>query len=174
MTTPVAWTPWSTTNRRLMPWRRSACSTWLSCLRSRWTSERISDHALNIAQIGEEKANEGIPFTADAMEGLEQIYEKVYENVGAAARMLGAEEGDQFEEMADDIWDREDEVDGIEVRLRRRHVERLREGGCEPNAGVLYVTLLSNFERISDHCTNIAEDVQGPMQRFGERRDAPG
>ena len=136
--------------------------------------ERISDHALNIAQIGEEKANEGIPFTADAMEGLEQIYEKVYENVGAAARMLGAEEGDQFEEMADDIWDREDEVDGIEVRLRRRHVERLREGGCEPNAGVLYVTLLSNFERISDHCTNIAEDVQGPMQRVEERRDAPG
>jgi phosphate:Na+ symporter len=136
--------------------------------------ERISDHALNIAQMGEEKANEVVPFTSEAIRELEQMYQKVDENLMAATRMLAAEDDEQLQEMVDDIWEREEEIDGLELRLRRRHVHRLREGMCEPTAGILYVTLLSNFERISDHCTNIAEDVQGPLEHNGERRDAPG
>ncbi len=134
--------------------------------------ERISDHALNIAQAAEEKANERLPVSAEAIQALEEIYEKVRENLELAIQMLSVENSDELKEIADDIWEREEEIDDLELEIRQRHIQRLREAVCEPDAGILYVTVLSNFERISDHCTNIAEGVRGPLEVGEERRDA--
>ncbi len=136
--------------------------------------ERISDHALNIAQAAEERTNERLRITHEAIVGLDQIYQKVTENLRDAVAMLAIEDAAERREMADRIWDREDEIDDMEQEIRRGHIDRLREGACDPDAGILYVTVLSNFERISDHCTNVAEDVRGPLDVTEERPDAPG
>lgn len=136
--------------------------------------ERISDHALNIAQAAEEKANERLPVSEEALQEMEGLYSKVRENLEMATEILAIDDGDQLKEMADRIWEVEEEVDDLRQTIRERHIQRLCEGICEPAAGIVYVTVLANFERISDHCTNIAEDVQGPLQVSEERRDAPG
>lgn len=136
--------------------------------------ERISDHALNIAQAAEEKANERLPVSQEAIDQLAPIYERVTENMQAALSMLGVEDGDELRKIADSIWEREDEIDEMEREIREDHIQRLREGVCDPTAGILYVTLLSNLERIGDHCTNIAEAVRGPLTMAEERRDARG
>lgn len=136
--------------------------------------ERISDHALNIAQAAEERTNERRSISPEAIDQLDRIYQKVRENLELAIQMLSVEEPDELKEIADDIWEHEDEIDDLELEMRQRHIQRLREGVCDPDAGILYVTVLSNLERISDHCTNIAEGVRGPLAPAEERRDAPG
>ncbi len=136
--------------------------------------ERISDHALNIAQAAEEKINERLRYSPQAMDQLEDLYSTVRENLVSAIRMLSADDGEELKRIADEIWQREEAVDDLELVMRQRHIQRLQDGTCDPTAGILYVTVLSNFERISDHCTNIAEGIRGPLAVGEERRDAPG
>ena len=136
--------------------------------------ERISDHALNIAQAAEEKANERLRCSPDAMDQLEDLYSTVRENVMLAIQMLSVDDVQELKRIADEIWQREEAVDDLELVMRQRHIQRLRDGTCDTTTGILYVTVLSNFERISDHCTNIAEGIRGPLAVGEERRDAPG
>ena len=50
----------------------------------------------------------------------------------------------------------EDQVDGLEEDLREKHIERLSRGECVPSAGVIFLDIISNLERISDHAYNLA------------------
>ena len=50
----------------------------------------------------------------------------------------------------------EDKVDGLEEDLREKHIERLSRGECVPSAGVIFLDIISNLERISDHAYNLA------------------
>ncbi len=51
------------------------------------------------------------------------------------------------------------EVDFLEDELREKHIERLVNGKCNPEAGILFLDIISNLERISDHATNLAEYI---------------
>lgn len=108
------------------------------------------------------------------MQELEGLYRKVCKNLEMATEILGIDDAEEIRKMADRIWEVEEEVDELRQAIRQRHIQRLCEGTCDPAAGIVYVTVLANFERISDHCTNIAEDARGPLQVAEERRDAPG
>ncbi len=55
----------------------------------------------------------------------------------------------------------EEQVDALEKKLRDKHISRLSKGKCEPTAGVLFLDLLVNLERVADHADNIAGYVLG-------------
>ena len=59
-----------------------------------------------------------------------------------------------------DVYRIEEQVDDLEDELRDKHIRRLSDGKCLPSSGVVYLDILSNLERISDHAKNIAECVQ--------------
>jgi phosphate:Na+ symporter len=61
--------------------------------------------------------------------------------------------------IAGRIMSREDEIDVLEQRLRKSHIERLNNGQCDPQTTVLFLEMIHTMERISDHCRNIADVV---------------
>ena len=59
-------------------------------------------------------------------------------------------------EKARQVFALEDEIDAMERGLRRRHIDRLNQGVCNPGSGVIFIDILSNLERVGDHANNIA------------------
>lgn len=118
--------------------------------------ERIGDHAENLAELAEFKVKNEIQFSAKASEELRDMVEVVNH---AVAYAISARRNQEFE-LAAKARQYEDEVDRIEEKLRRKHIERLADNLCKPKSGVVFLDILSNLERISDHADNIAEYVE--------------
>jgi len=117
--------------------------------------ERVGDHAVNIAERAESMIKEGFSFSAEAQRDLTDMFEKSLHLYRLSLQVLKNEDRTLDEEL----MELEEEVDQLEVRYKGRHIERLEEGICEPAAGILYVEVLKNLERIADHAVNIAGDV---------------
>ena len=115
--------------------------------------ERIGDHAENIAELGEIKNDEKMPFSDKALEDLEYMVKRVVETAEMAIEAF--EENDT--ELAKKVLKFEDEVDELEDTYRKNHISRLNDGLCYPGSGVVYLDILSNLERIGDHSANIAK-----------------
>ncbi len=114
--------------------------------------ERIADHAENIAENMKLVLDKGMALSETALEDLRTMNEYVLEAVRCAidARKTGSLEAVRNTNKYEDM------VDNLEIDLREKHIERLSDGSCKPEAGVIFLDLLSNLERISDHATNIA------------------
>ncbi len=114
--------------------------------------ERITDHALNIAETAREKKEKNIVFSDDAKHELQVISHAVFDIIeittGAfiAEDLEGAREVEPLEEVIDRLCD----------EMKMHHVERLQQGTCTILQGFLFNDLLTNLERVSDHCSNIA------------------
>lgn len=119
--------------------------------------ERMGDHAENIAELCLEKIEDSFPFTEAAVEEIKGMYLKA-RNITAKA--IAAFRSKNMALAREVIID-DNEIDRLEKRLRQRHVGRINEGLCFPPSGVLYLDILSNFERIGDHAVNIAQVVLG-------------
>jgi phosphate:Na+ symporter len=117
--------------------------------------ERIGDHAENIMQLGELKDDERLPFSEAALEELRILYEKVDAMLERAIRAFEHEDKD----IARQVVLEDDEVDEREKTLRKEHIDRINTRKCYPGAGVIYLDILSNLERIADHANNIADLV---------------
>ncbi|MBQ4111037.1 MAG: Na/Pi cotransporter family protein [Clostridia bacterium] len=114
--------------------------------------ERIGDHALNVLDAAEEIKTKSIVFTPDAVKELDVI-----ENAVAEILKLTVESFERNDtEKAKQIEPLEQVVDKLRYKLKERHVERLRDGNCTIETGFVFSDLLTNFERISDHCSNVA------------------
>jgi len=114
--------------------------------------ERVGDHIENIADLAENKINEKLPFSQKAKKDLEHIFSKVETSLQDAIKALKV----QNIEMARIVTKREDEIDRIEENLRNEHIDRLKKQICNPEAGIIYIDILSNLERIGDHAYNIS------------------
>lgn len=114
--------------------------------------ERISDHALNIAERALEKKEKGIRFTEDAWKELTTLSNAVGEIVSTAVKAMI----DENLELAYRVEPLEQTVDELCDVLKLHHIERLRNGDCDVQRGYVFNDLLTDFERISDHCSNIA------------------
>lgn len=114
--------------------------------------ERIADHAENIAENMKLVIDKGITLSETALEDLKKMNEYVLEAVrySIEARKTGSLEAARMTNKFEDM------VDNLEVDLREKHIERLSDGSCQPESGVIFLDLVSNLERISDHATNIA------------------
>ncbi len=123
--------------------------------------ERISDHAVNISETALEKYTKKSEFTKAAEIELTTICSAVSEILDMSLRAF--ESGDL--DLAREIEPLEEEVDLLRGKIRNRHIRRLQRGECTIENGFILTDLLTNLERVSDHCSNIAvcmieEDVQ--------------
>ena len=114
--------------------------------------ERISDHALNLAETAKEMREKSIVFSDDAARELgvleDALTEIVHITVNAFIRndLSLASRVEPLEELIDDLCD----------ELKLHHVDRLQKGHCTLLNGFLFNDLLTNYERVADHCSNIA------------------
>lgn len=117
--------------------------------------ERIGDHALNISESCGEMHEKGLSFSSSALDQLDVIIAAVTEVLDLSTRAF-------FNDdvlLAARVEPLEDVVDDLRAELKTQHIERLQRGGCTIELGFIFTDLLTNFERISDHCSNIAAYV---------------
>ena len=117
--------------------------------------ERIGDHAENIAELAEEMANEGISFSEMAMG---ELHEMSKATMGSYDNAIRAMELDDVSYAVKTAF-LEQQVDKMEKDLRLGHIDRLSNAECSVSAGIHFLDLISNLERVSDHAMNIAQVV---------------
>lgn len=117
--------------------------------------ERIGDHSENIAELSQIAMETGISFSEGGMEELKSMYNKV---LGAYTYALKAME-DTDVDLAYKVVKIEEQVDIMEKSCRANHMHRLNNNMCSIDNGVIYLDIISNLERISDHAVNIAQQV---------------
>lgn len=117
--------------------------------------ERISDHAVNICESVAEMREKKISLSADAMDELSHLVEAMREILNLTLRsfMVGDLESAVMVEPLEQV------VDYLCDKLKSNHIRRLRQGECTVEMGFVLTDLLTNFERVSDHCSNIAACV---------------
>ncbi|SET07681.1 phosphate:Na+ symporter [Anaerobranca gottschalkii DSM 13577] len=121
--------------------------------------ERIGDHSENIADLCIAKIENEVPFSDKAREEIREMYEAVLKMTNKAITALK----ENNLELARQVVEEDDIVDELEKKLRNKHIERLNLGLCHPTAGVVFLDIISNFERIGDHAVNLAQVVLGEM-----------
>jgi phosphate:Na+ symporter len=117
--------------------------------------ERIGDHCENISEFARWKLEEKIPFSQEALTEIADAFTVLNNMVDDSIHALR----DGSIELARKVLSEEYEVNKLEKGLRRRHLERLNEGLCDPQSAVIFIELIHNLERIGDHCNNVAEAV---------------
>lgn len=114
--------------------------------------ERISDHAVNIIEAAGEMHTKKIKFSDQALRELKVMIKAVNEILDMSINsFINADVN-----LAKCVEPLEDVIDQLRNELKSRHIERLRSGKCTIELGFILQDLLTNFERVSDHCSNIA------------------
>ena len=117
--------------------------------------ERISDHAVNIVESAEEMKDKKIEFSKDAQRELSVVRSAIDEILTVTTEAFltndfaRASEVEPLEQVVDDLRD----------RIKLNHILRLQKSECTIEHGFILSDLLNNFERVSDHCSNIAGSV---------------
>ncbi len=114
--------------------------------------ERITDHALNIAQSAQEIHEKKMSFSQEAREELGVAVKALEEILRLTVHAFVSDD----QEAIKQVEPLEEVIDGLCEEIRRRHVERLQRGDCTIAQGFVFNDLVANMERVSDHCSNIA------------------
>lgn len=121
--------------------------------------ERVGDHAENLADLALEKIRDNIYLTDEAYKELSEVCTTAISSFDYAIR---ARETENIEYIRE-VERLEDLVDEMKDKLRQSHINRLSQGLCTPENGVIFIDALINLERISDHSLNIANFVESEM-----------
>lgn len=114
--------------------------------------ERIGDHALNICKVAEEMHNKNIHFSDEAKKEIAVITNAVTEILNMTVDSFINDDI----ELASHVEPLEQVIDTLNKKLKARHVARLQSGECTIELGFVFTDLLTNYERVSDHCSNVA------------------
>ena len=114
--------------------------------------ERMTDHALNISELALEIKGKNIVFSAEAAHELDTITNALLEIVDITTESFISDDL----ELSTKVEPIEQVIDKLKDELKARHIERLQRGGCTVQQGFVFSDILTNFERVSDHCSNIA------------------
>lgn len=114
--------------------------------------ERISDHAVNVLESAEELRTKGLTFSKTAQRELDVLSKAVRDILALALRAFREKDMD----AAGQVEPLEQVIDGLKEQMRTRHILRLQQGQCSIETGFVWCDLLTDLERTSDHCSNIA------------------
>jgi len=119
--------------------------------------ERISDHSVNIAKTALEIDEKNIAFSAEARREINILKNAVLEILDITKNALINDD----DELAKKVEPLEQTIDRLKKKIKNNHISRLREGECTVELGFILSDLLNNYERIADHCSNIAACILG-------------
>ena len=114
--------------------------------------ERISDHARNIKEAAQEMFEKNLEFSDKAKAEL-AVLERAIHDILKISMLSFAEEDLNLAKQVEPL---EEVIDGLNLEIKQRHVKRLRKGKCTIEMGFILSDITTNFERVSDHCSNIA------------------
>ncbi len=121
--------------------------------------ERIGDHAENIAEIAERKIEDKLKISKEAQLELSKMYaalNSMFDNVTIALENMD-------KKAAKNALSNEDKINLLTAEIRNKHLERVNKGVCVPIAGVNFVDLIMNMEKIGDHMANVAHAILGDL-----------
>ena len=114
--------------------------------------ERISDHARNLKEAAEEMYRKDLSFSDKAKEELRVFEQAVTDILDLTVKSFREDDA----ELAAQVEPLEEVIDSLNLDIKQRHIKRLRKGKCTIELGFILSDISNNFERISDHCSNIA------------------
>ena len=114
--------------------------------------ERISDHAINVAESARELGQKGLRLSPDSRKELTVYGQAVADILDLTVSVFAADDV----ERAKGVEPLEEVIDDLSNEMRSRHIERLRRGTCSLEAGLILEDILTGYERVSDHCSNVA------------------
>lgn len=117
--------------------------------------ERISDHSVNLMEASREMNEKGLSFSSDAASELEVYQKAIRDAVDLTFAVFDKED----QKMARKVEPLEAVVNDINAKIKNHHIQRLQSGKCTIELGFILTDILTDFERISDHCSNIAACV---------------
>lgn len=121
--------------------------------------ERVSDYCENISEYAESLKEQKTSLSETGAAEMKEMLRVCSESFLYAVEALE----ENSAEKARLVLEREEQADGLEVRLRTAHIKRLADKQCSTEAGIVFLDTLTGLERISDHARNIAEEVQSVM-----------
>jgi phosphate:Na+ symporter len=134
--------------------------------------ERIGDHAVNIVEISERKIEKKLSFSDSALAEIDQLrseIEQMFEYI------IEALENSDIKASKSALFN-ENNINKMQMEFRRSHVQRMSDNVCSLDAGLVFIDLVDNVEKIGDHLTNIAQAVIGGLHWVGIKpkvEDAP-
>lgn len=117
--------------------------------------ERIGDHAVNILQVAQEIHEKQLRFSEKAQTELRVITQAIVDILNLTVEAFETENS----ALAERVEPLEQVVDSLKTELKSRHIRRLQDGRCTIELGFVLTDLLTNYERVSDHCSNVAVTV---------------
>ena len=117
--------------------------------------ERIGDHAENLVGVAREMHDKGIVFSHEAKAEIEKLSAALHEILDMTAKAFKTSDV----QLASSVEPLEQVIDKLISEIKNRHVERLQKGNCTIELGFVLTDLLTNYERVSDHCSNVAVAV---------------
>ena len=114
--------------------------------------ERISDHAVNVLESAEELHEKGLSFSQSAAAEFHTLADAIREILELTLRAFETHDA----ALASEVEPLEQVIDTLKEQMRTRHILRMQQGNCSIEAGFVWSDLLTNLERTSDHCSNLA------------------
>ena len=114
--------------------------------------ERITDHAINVAESAKELRDKGLSLSPDSQSELAVYSRAVGDILDLTVSVFAADDT----QRAKAVEPLEEVIDSLSLEMRQRHIERLRRGACSLEAGLILEDILTGYERVSDHCSNVA------------------
>jgi phosphate:Na+ symporter len=125
--------------------------------------ERVGDHAVNICEIGGRKIESKFILSDNATTETREMVDEVLQMLDG---IITALKNDDIQ-AAHTALASENKLNRMQVNLRRSHVQRMTDGVCGAQLGLIFVDLVDNLEKIGDHLTNVAQSVIGGVQWAG-------
>ena len=122
--------------------------------------ERVGDHAENIVEFVERRVENKLPFSDDAIKGLRGMWNELN------CMMIETEQALKRNDtqIAESVLQREQRINDFQIKLKISHVNRLSEGICDIQSGIVFMDFIDSLEKIGDHLTNVAQGVIGGMR----------
>ncbi|MGB4438331.1 MAG: Na/Pi cotransporter family protein [Sedimentibacter sp.] len=128
--------------------------------------ERVGDHADNIGELALYKVENKVNFSEQAIEEIKTMFENTMAVFKATLNALKTIDCDD----CDKVIEIDNGIDKMYKILRKNHIERLNSYICEPSAGIIFLDIIGNLERIGDHSSNIAESIIEVVSNKNEKK----